>query len=89
MDPRSTRRWRALRAAVLAASTTCHLCGRPGADTVDHLVPVRRRPDLCFDPANLRPAHRGCNAAKGDRLLRLVTVTAPKPWAPGGDESRS
>lgn len=32
--------------------TTCHLCGLPGADTVDHV-----RPGDDHSLANLRPAH--------------------------------
>lgn len=57
--------WRRLRAQVLAASNVCHLCGRPGADTVDHVIPRSRRPDLAHDLTNLRPAHRSCNSRKG------------------------
>jgi hypothetical protein len=34
----------------------CHLCGRPGADTRDHL----------FQGSNVTlPAHRSCNSRKG------------------------
>lgn len=60
-------RWRTLRAAILNASTICWLCGHPGADEVDHVIPRDQRPDLAMDPTNLRPAHKTCNAAKGNR----------------------
>jgi 5-methylcytosine-specific restriction endonuclease McrA len=54
-------------AAVFAAyGTTCHLCGRPGSDTVDHLRPVSQAPEARWDVANGRPAHRSCNSARGD-----------------------
>jgi 5-methylcytosine-specific restriction endonuclease McrA len=65
---RKGRPWQRIRAQVLAASNVCHLCGHPGADTVDHVIPLSRRPDLAHDLANLRPAHRRCNSAKGARL---------------------
>lgn len=55
----STRRhrlpkdWHARRARVLRNwGRICHLCGGPGADTVDHVIPG----DL-HDEANLRPVH--------------------------------
>ncbi|WP_432536864.1 HNH endonuclease [Kineococcus arenarius] len=63
----STRRWRALRARILAASDVCHLCGLPGADEVDHVVPVALG-GAEWDPVNLAPAHGGCNRRKGARL---------------------
>lgn len=53
---RAGRRWRQLRTAVLAHCDICHLCGHPGADTVDHIVPLIDG-GLEFDPGNLRPAH--------------------------------
>lgn len=58
-------KWLRLRADVLAASTICHLCGRPGATEVDHLIPASVAPDLRYDPANLRPAHQSCNRRRG------------------------
>jgi len=54
-------------AAVFAAfGSTCHLCGRPGADTVDHIVPTSHDPARRWDVDNGRPAHRSCNSARGD-----------------------
>lgn len=58
----------------------CHLCGRRGADSADHLVPrVQGGPDTI---ENLRPAHRRCNSRRGDRPApghgaRVVVVTGP------------
>lgn len=43
----------------------CWLCREPGADVTDHVKPrIRGGPDW---PANLRPAHRSCNARKSRR----------------------
>ena len=73
----SARPWRRARAAVLAASTVCYLCGHPGSGSVDHVISRKLRPDLALEPSNLRPVHgslsrcpvcrRACNEAKGDR----------------------
>jgi len=68
---------RRYRAAVFAAyGTTCHLCGRGGADTADHVIPRSVRPDLAFDVANGRPAHKSCNSARRERPL-ADTYMAP------------
>jgi 5-methylcytosine-specific restriction endonuclease McrA len=72
------RPWRRVRAATLAASDVCYLCGHPGSGAVDHVISRKERPDLALDPANLRPVHgslsrcpwchgRACNEVKGDR----------------------
>lgn len=43
----------------------CHICGLPGADTADHLVP--RAKGGTNHPSNLAAAHRACNSRKGTR----------------------
>jgi 5-methylcytosine-specific restriction enzyme A len=63
----STRRWRKLRAAVLARDRgICHLCGHAGARTVDHLVPRAHGGDDGM--ANLAAAHGRCNEERGARV---------------------
>mgnify|MGYP002041581375 CR=1 FL=1 len=55
-----------LRLAVLERDHgVCWICGRPGADTADHLVPRSRGGSnaLC----NLAAAHARCNYARGNR----------------------
>lgn len=48
----------------------CHICGRPGADTADHLQPRNgQRQDTPADKAQLAAAHRACNSAKGARMV--------------------
>jgi len=64
---------KAYNAAVFAAyGRVCHLCGRDGADTVDHLVPTSVDPAGRWDVGNGRPAHRSCNSARGDSPVRSV-----------------
>lgn len=52
--------------------STCHLCGKPGAATVDHLVPVSQDPSLRWEISNCRPAHEECNFSRGDAPLSMV-----------------
>lgn len=59
------RPYRRARAATLAASNICWICGKPGADTVDHVVP-RSLGGAVADRSNLRPAHYSCNSARGN-----------------------
>jgi 5-methylcytosine-specific restriction endonuclease McrA len=79
VEPRngSTRAWRRVRAQVLAASTVCHLCGRPGSTTVDHLRPYALGGEL-LDPANLAPAHETCNKRRG--VKDLADVAGSRDW---------
>lgn len=71
MRPRtgSTRAWRELRDRILRESDICHICGEPGADAVDHVIPVSRGGTNHRD--NLRPAHHNvagkCNRVKGSK----------------------
>jgi 5-methylcytosine-specific restriction protein A len=55
----SSARWKALRAAVLRDQPLCRTCVAAGrtefATQVDHVVPVRVRPDLAFEGTNLQP----------------------------------
>lgn len=65
--------WAGRRATELTALTlatygrVCHLCGRPGADSADHLIPRSCGGDDSLD--NLRPAHKSCNSTRGDLAL--------------------
>lgn len=54
------------RARVLARDGyVCHLCGLPGADSVDHIIPRSRGGS--DDESNLRAAHAVCNNRRGVR----------------------
>lgn len=73
-----SRSWRRLRAATLATyGTRCHLCGRDGADTADHLIP--RSMGGTNDLDNLRPAHLSCNASRKDMPLAEWFKAHPLP----------
>ena len=61
---RSTQ-YRINRRLLLADHPNCWLCGGPGADTADHIIPVSKGGTA--DRSNLRPAHQRCNASRGDR----------------------
>jgi len=56
------------RRMVLRASDVCAYCGRDGADTADHIIPVAYGGTHDLD--NLRPAHMRCNSAAGGRMHR-------------------
>lgn len=56
-------------ARILKQSDTCHICGQPGSDAIDHVIPISR--GGTEDPANLKPAHHDvppfCNRIKSDK----------------------
>ena len=71
-----------LRLLTLATyGTICHLCGRPDADTADHVVPRSKGGPDALD--NLRPAHKTCNYSRRDLPLeewfRLHPRAGPSP----------
>lgn len=61
-----TRRWQVLRHLILERDGyACVDCGtRRGRLEIDHVQPVRTRPDLAFTPANLATRCPRCHAAK-------------------------
>ena len=77
----SARKWRRIRAYVLSRSRICALCGKPGADTVDHIIPVSLGGSL-YDLANLRPACAACNYKRGNgtRPPRPDPIPTSRDW---------
>lgn len=77
-----------LRALTLATyGTVCHLCGRPGATTADHVVARAAGGTDSLD--NLRPAHLSCNSARGamsvtqfrqSRRYKRATLPPSRQW---------
>lgn len=69
---------------ILSASDICHICGKPGADAVDHVIPLAR--GGADDASNKKPAHHDvpphCNRRKSDKLpsevdRRVVLICGP------------
>lgn len=79
-DPRNTTRWRRLRVAILQADDICRRCHLPGADSVDHIIPVSKAPWLALEPTNCRPMHRRCNSKRGTRPDPRPVVSPSRPW---------
>ena len=60
-----TKRWKSLRMEILERDGfACVKCGSRGRLEVDHIKPVRDRPDLAYDPANLQTLCPRCHTAK-------------------------
>jgi 5-methylcytosine-specific restriction endonuclease McrA len=73
------RPWRRIREEILKDSPPCYLCGLPGADSVDHVLPISLGgPPL--DPDNLRPAHIRCNSKRGNRLNVKPPLNTSEDW---------
>jgi len=67
------RRWRALRAAVLAAAPLCARCAARGllrpADVGHHRIPIASARDpMLLDSANIEPLCRACHEREHGRL---------------------
>ena len=81
----NTRQIRERNRRILAASNICHICGEPGADAIDHVIPLAR--GGTDDPTNLKPAHHNtpnshgtlCNRTKAARLPN-ATLTTSRTW---------
>lgn len=90
-----TRAIRARNARVVRdGAGICHLCGHPGADAADHVVPLAQGGSDTVD--NLRPAHHfepcptcgiKCNRVKSDKVVAPVmrrsgSLARPQGGAP-------
>jgi 5-methylcytosine-specific restriction enzyme A len=63
----STRQWRKIRAAVIAASPVCAICGATEDLSVDHIEPLSLGGAM-WDPSNLRVLCRSCDGRGGGRM---------------------
>lgn len=72
MPARTGRRWREVTVPRILRRDggICHLCGDPGANTADHLVPHAH--GGTDDPRNLAACHIGCNKRRGTRPVDVV-----------------
>ena len=59
----------------------CHLCNKPYADSIDHVVPVKLGGS--DHPDNLRPAHTSCNSQKGANSFPIEALEVPTMWIQG------
>lgn len=60
-----SRQWRNLRPLILRRDGwACVQCGAKGRLEVDHVLPVRDRPELSFDPGNLQTLCPACHTRK-------------------------
>jgi 5-methylcytosine-specific restriction protein A len=71
--------WKGFRAAYRAEHPWCQTCEREGRETlaqqVDHLIPVRQRPDLALDEGNVQSLCASCHS----RRTRLAERRGA-PW---------
>lgn len=77
---------RLLREVLAGKGTVCHLCRRPGADSIDHLIPHSAGGAYTYD--NLMPAHRVCNSMRGDMPLAEWFTRHPVNRRPPAAPSR-
>ena len=77
---RKTHRYQTARKNVLVRDRgICWLCGRPGANTADHVVPLALGGHP-YDEANLRAAHRSCNSRRGASVVERVDLGTSRAW---------
>jgi len=77
---RKTYRYQQARKQILKRDRgICWLCGRPGATTADHVVPLSKGGHP-FDPANLRAAHRSCNSSRGAASPSVSATPTSRRW---------
>jgi 5-methylcytosine-specific restriction endonuclease McrA len=84
------RGWEKRRAATFRHyGRVCWVCGEPGADSIDHVVPISEGGTHTLD--NLRPAHRACNSRRNAlRLIERGVSPYARGWRrqTGGDTGR-
>jgi 5-methylcytosine-specific restriction endonuclease McrA len=83
MPARTGRPWQRRKARIIRRdSGICHLCGQPGADTADHLIPWSQGGS--DHDTNLAAAHIRCNQRRGTRTIeqaRLeLNTTTTQGW---------
>ena len=75
MPARTGRPWQRKKGRVIRRDGgICHLCGQPGADSADHLIPYSQGGTDAMD--NLAAVHHDtppkCNRLRGDRPIDIA-----------------
>lgn len=71
------RRSQRLRVVVLwLYGDVCWLCGKSGANSVDHVVPIQHGGAM-WDLDNMRPAHLRCNQIRGNVTRHVKNRSVP------------
>lgn len=89
MPARTGRPWQRIKRRVIRRDGgICHLCGEPGADSADHIVPWSISKDDSM--ANLAAVHHDvepkCNRLRGDRSVGTAraeiaaSLSRPAGW---------
>lgn len=79
-DPRSTRRWRRIRATMLGGEPLCRQCQARISTEVHHIEPVVRRPDLALVQSNLIPVCSECHEQLDRGLIKPVRFPRVDRW---------
>lgn len=84
-DVRSTRAWRKLRDKVIEEEPECQLrfpdCCTKISTRADHILTVKKRPDLALERSNLRGACDPCNRLRGQMPDELLMPSVQRPRA--------
>lgn len=77
---RKGRPYRTARAQAIARDNgICWICGRPGATSADHIVPISAGGDPT-SLLNLRAAHISCNSKRGANRPTSSTIETSRTW---------
>jgi len=88
-DPRSQRKYKAVRLQVLSRDNhTCFYCNSE-ADTVDHIVPVSKSDDKseAYNPNNLVACCKRCNSSRGNKSQAVFLARTATPPVLSGNIS--
>lgn len=83
-DPLKTWKWRQLQQKILKRDDyECSVCGE-FANTVDHIKPRSKFPELMFDEDNLVAMCASHNSSKGNREQSPRITWVDESWFPDG-----
>ena len=77
-DPRTTRRYRKWRDAIIRREPRCRQCGKRASEEVHHIEPVVRAPALAMVFTNVIPVCKECHHALDQGFLKPVREQSRK-----------